>query len=77
MGDVKKAATRGTGAAARPSALPRISWGNIIAEGRLYVQIAFWNILFPSVFLALMVLSINVLGDGLRDMLDPKLRKAL
>lgn len=53
------------------------SWGNIIAEGRLYVQIAFWNILFPSVFLALMVLSINVLGDGLRDMLDPRLARRL
>ena len=51
------------------------SWGNIIAEGRLYVQIAFWNILFPSVFLALMVLSINILGDGLRDMLDPRLAR--
>jgi peptide/nickel transport system permease protein len=53
------------------------SWGNIIAEGRLYVQIAFWNILFPSIFLALMVLSINVLGDGLRDMLDPRLARRL
>lgn len=53
------------------------SWGNIIAEGRLYVQIAFWNILFPSSFLALMVLSINVLGDGLRDMLDPRLARRL
>ena len=53
------------------------SWGNIIAEGRLYVQIAFWNILFPSVFLALMVLSINVLGDGLRDMLDPRLARRI
>jgi peptide/nickel transport system permease protein len=53
------------------------SWGNIIAEGRLYVQIAFWNILFPSIFLALMVLSINILGDGLRDMLDPRLARRL
>ena len=53
------------------------SWGNIIAEGRLYVQIAFWNILFPSIFLALMVLSINVLGDGLRDMLDPRLARRI
>lgn len=53
------------------------SWGNIIAEGRLYVQIAFWNILFPSVFLALMVLSINILGDGLRDMLDPRLARRI
>lgn len=53
------------------------SWGNIIAEGRLYVQIAFWQVLFPGVFLALMVLSINVLGDGLRDLLDPRLARRL
>jgi peptide/nickel transport system permease protein len=53
------------------------SWGNIIAEGRLYVQIAFWSILFPSVFLAVMVLSINILGDGLRDMLDPRLARRI
>ncbi|MCB1742474.1 MAG: ABC transporter permease [Gammaproteobacteria bacterium] len=49
------------------------SWGNIIAEGRLYVQIAFWSILFPGVFLGMMVLAINILGDGLRDMLDPRI----
>jgi peptide/nickel transport system permease protein len=53
------------------------SWGNIISEGRLYVQLAFWNILFPSIFLALMVLSINILGDGLRDMLDPRLARRI
>ena len=51
------------------------SWGNIIAEGRLYVQIAFWQVLFPGLALAVMVLSINVLGDGLRDMFDPKLSR--
>lgn len=53
------------------------SWGNIIAEGRLYVQIAFWHVAFPGVFLALLVLSINVLGDGLRDLLDPRLARRL
>ncbi|PZW48068.1 peptide/nickel transport system permease protein [Humitalea rosea] len=53
------------------------SWGNIIAEGRLYVQLAFWNILFPGIALALMVLSVNVLGDGLRDALDPRLARRL
>ena len=51
------------------------SWGNIIAEGRLYVQIAFWQVLFPGLALAVMVLSINVMGDGLRDMLDPKMSR--
>jgi len=45
------------------------SWGNIMAEGRAYVQLAFWIILFPGLFLALTVLAINLVGDGLRDLL--------
>jgi peptide/nickel transport system permease protein len=45
------------------------SWGNIMAEGRPYVQLAFWIILFPGLFLALTVLAINLVGDGLRDLL--------
>jgi peptide/nickel transport system permease protein len=44
------------------------SWGNIMAEGRPYVQLAFWIILFPGLFLALTVLAINLVGDGLRDL---------
>jgi peptide/nickel transport system permease protein len=46
------------------------SWGNIMAEGRSYVQLAFWIILFPGVFLAATVLAINLVGDGLRDLLN-------
>ena len=46
------------------------SWGNIMAEGKTYVQLAFWIILFPGLFLALTVLAINLVGDGLRDLLD-------
>jgi peptide/nickel transport system permease protein len=45
------------------------SWGNIMAEGRAYVQLAFWIILFPGLFLAVTVLAINMIGDGLRDLL--------
>ena len=45
------------------------SWGNIMAEGKTYVQLAFWIILFPGLFLALTVLAINLAGDGLRDLL--------
>jgi peptide/nickel transport system permease protein len=45
------------------------SWGNIMAEGRAYVQLAFWIILFPGLFLATTVLAINLVGDGLRDLL--------
>ena len=46
------------------------SWGNIMAEGRAYVQLAFWIILFPGLFLAVSVLAINMIGDGLRDVLE-------
>jgi len=46
------------------------SWGNIMAEGKTYVQLAFWIILFPGLFLALTVLAINLVGDGLRDLLN-------
>ena len=46
------------------------SWGNIMAEGKTFVQLAFWIILFPGLFLALTVLAINLVGDGLRDLLD-------
>ena len=53
------------------------SWGNIIAEGRALFRVHPHNILYPSIFLALTVLAVNVLGDGLRDALDPKMRKNL
>ncbi len=49
------------------------SWGNMIAENRTYVQLAIWNVMFPGGFLALMVLGVNILGDGVRDLLDPRL----
>jgi peptide/nickel transport system permease protein len=61
--------------AGTPPEIP--SWGNIMAEGRSYVQIAFWIVLFPGVFLALTVLAINLVGDGLRDTLDPKLARRM
>src|SRR5262247_2025986 len=48
------------------------SWGNIMAEGRAYVQGAFWMILFPGAFLAATVLAVNLVGDGLRDLLKVK-----
>jgi peptide/nickel transport system permease protein len=46
------------------------SWGNIMAEGKTYVQLAFWIILFPGLFLAMTVLAVNLVGDGLRDLLN-------
>jgi peptide/nickel transport system permease protein len=53
------------------------TWGNIMAEGRMLFRIYPHNILFPGVFLALTVLAVNMLGDGLRDTLDPRLAKTL
>lgn len=51
------------------------SWGNIMAEGRTLFRVFPHNILYPGIFLALAVLAINVMGDGLRDTLDPKMSK--
>lgn len=51
------------------------SWGNIMAEGRTLFRVFPHNILYPGIFLALTVLAINVMGDGLRDTLDPKMSK--
>ena len=58
-----------------PPATP--SWGNIMAEGRALWQVRPHIILFPAVFLSLTVLAVNLLGDGLRDSLDPRLAKSL
>jgi peptide/nickel transport system permease protein len=53
------------------------SWGNIMAEGRAYFMLAPWIILTPGLLLAATVLAINLLGDGLRDMLDPRFARRL
>jgi peptide/nickel transport system permease protein len=51
------------------------TWGNIMAEGRTLFRVFPHNILYPGIFLALTVLAINIMGDGLRDTLDPKMSK--
>ena len=53
------------------------SWGNIVAGGQGYVQVAFWVSFFPGLFLTLTVLSVVLIGDALRDYMDPKLRGKL
>jgi peptide/nickel transport system permease protein len=50
------------------------SWGNVLSEGRLYIQQAAWLTLFPGAAIMLSILGLNLFGDGLRDLLDPKLR---
>lgn len=51
------------------------TWGNIMAEGRTVFRVFPHNILYPGLFLALTVLGVNMLGDGLRDVLDPKMER--
>ena len=53
------------------------SWGNIMSEGRTYFQLAPWIIFYPGIALALTVLSVNILGDGLRDTLDPRIARKM
>jgi peptide/nickel transport system permease protein len=50
------------------------SWGNVLAEGRLYLQQAPWLTLFPGAAIMASILGLNLFGDGLRDLLDPRLR---
>ena len=59
------------GAGAPPS-VP--SWGTMVAEGRNYIQAAPWLMFFPGCCIAIVVMGLNLLGDGLRDLLDPRLR---
>ncbi|WP_144635447.1 ABC transporter permease [Bordetella genomosp. 13] len=56
-----------------PPATP--SWGNIMAEGRALWQIKPYLIAFPALFLSITILAINMLGDGLRDAIDPRLTR--
>ncbi len=53
------------------------SWGNIMAEGRSLFQVAAYIILFPGMFLSMTVLAVNLVGDGLRDALDPRLARRM
>ena len=54
---------------------PRVSWGSLAADGAQTLAIFPWQLIFPGVTMALMLVSLNFLGDGLRDALDPQMRK--
>jgi peptide/nickel transport system permease protein len=53
---------------------PAISWGQMISQERNYMQLAWWPVTFPGLVIAVTVLGFNLLGDGLRDALDPRLK---
>jgi peptide/nickel transport system permease protein len=61
--------------AGTPPTIP--SWGNIMAEGRALWQVKPYIMFFPAIFLSVMVLAVNLLGNGLRDALDPRMAKRL
>jgi peptide/nickel transport system permease protein len=61
--------------AGTPPTVP--SWGNIIAEGRTFFLVAAYIILIPGIFLSVTVLAVNLVGDGLRDALDPRLARRM
>jgi len=61
--------------AGTPPEIP--TWGNMIAQSRLFLSRAPWTIFCPGIALALVVLAVNLLGDGLRDRLDPRLARRL
>jgi len=53
---------------------PAPSWGNIISDGREFIRTAPWIMIFPGIMISITVLGLNLMGDGLRDILDPRLR---
>jgi dipeptide transport system permease protein len=54
---------------------PNPEWGTMLADARQYIQSAWWEVTFPGIAILVTVLAFNLLGDGLRDALDPKLKR--
>ena len=54
---------------------PTASWGTMASDGNKAIANAPWRLIFPAVFISLTIFAFNAVGDGLRDALDPKLRK--
>ena len=61
--------------AGTPPEIP--TWGNMIASSRVYLARAPWTVFCPGLALALVVLSVNLVGDGLRDRLDPRIARRM
>lgn len=53
---------------------PNPSWGSMLSEARAYMELAPWTAIFPAIFIIITILSFNILGDSLRDVLDPRLK---
>lgn len=55
---------------------PTPEWGTMLAEAREFILSAWWIVTFPGLAILIIVLAINLIGDGLRDALDPKLKRS-
>jgi dipeptide transport system permease protein len=55
---------------------PTPEWGTMLAEAREFILSAWWIVTFPGLAILITVLAINLIGDGLRDALDPKLKRS-
>ena len=68
----------GVHAALTPGEEPESSWGTMLSDARRYLLLgAWWLVVFPSVAIAIAVLSFNLMGDALRDALDPRARSSV
>jgi peptide/nickel transport system permease protein len=56
---------------------PTASWGNILADAENFYQVAWWYIVFPAAALLITTLAFNLLGDGIRDAMDPRTERVL
>jgi ABC-type dipeptide/oligopeptide/nickel transport system permease subunit len=56
---------------------PTASWGNILADAQNFYQVAWWYVVFPAVALLITTLAFNLLGDGIRDAMDPTTERLL
>ena len=55
---------------------PTPEWGTMLADAREFISSAWWIVTFPGLAILILVLAINLMGDGLRDALDPKLKRS-
>jgi ABC-type dipeptide/oligopeptide/nickel transport system permease subunit len=56
---------------------PTASWGNMLADASNFYQVAWWYLLFPALFLLVTTLAFNLLGDGIRDAMDPRTERMI
>ena len=74
MTNIEKSPTTGPRVPKRPEVVqpPLPSWGNVLTSGKDFIHVAWWLSLFPGIAILITVLAFNLFGEGLRDVLDPR-----